>query len=110
MSSKKHLTDDEIYALCIAVESRHQELFGRAKGPNYKQAKIDSWNALKADLIAQGFKCFEGKSVDDLRDNVYGYRKRNTETKWNNSRKTGGAGVQWKNVSKNLISPVNFSY
>lgn len=31
-SSKKPLTDQELTALCTAIEVRYDELFGRAKG------------------------------------------------------------------------------
>lgn len=97
-SSKKPLTDQELTALCTAIEVRYDELFGRAKGAAYKKSKEDAWNDVKAECLAQGFRVFENKTVVQMRDDIYGYRKRSVEQKWRNSQKTGGGGVNWKEV------------
>uniref|UniRef100_A0A914I174 Regulatory protein zeste n=1 Tax=Globodera rostochiensis TaxID=31243 RepID=A0A914I174_GLORO len=106
--AKKTISDEEIMALCTAIESRYSELFGRAKGASYKQSKDEAWNELNSELLAQGFRVFE-KSIADLRDNVYGYRKRAVESKWLSARKTGSAGINWKNWESVIIRMEKFS-
>lgn len=98
-SKKKNLTDEELFAFVSAIEPRYNELFGRAKGVSFKESKEAAWGEVRAECLAQGFKSFEGKSVDSLRDDIYGYRRRAVEHKFNNSKKTGHGGIQWKNVS-----------
>ena len=94
----KNLTEQELLAFVQAVEQHYDELFGRAKGSSLKKTKEDAWKNVVLECVAQGYRAFEDKTVSQLRDDIYGYRKRTVEKKWNNSQKTGGEGIIWKQV------------
>ena len=104
MGTKRPLNDNILMALTTAIESRYEDLFGRAKGSSYKKSKEDAWTDVKAEVLAQGFRELENKTITQLRDDIYGYRKRAVFEKWKNSQKTGGGGVNWKEVTYFIYS------
>lgn len=81
-----------------AVEGKRNELFDNISDPAYRDAIRKSWKEVRDECLEQGHTRFDGKTVAQLRDDIWRKKRNAVIAKYDNSQKTGKGGVKWEEV------------
>lgn len=77
-----------------------EKLFGKFSGTHVtKESKDKLWQDVASRCVVLGFRRFEGKNTEALRDNLFGRKKKALKDKMDKAGKTGAKAVVYKPVS-----------
>lgn len=97
------------YVLAKAILERRDLLFNTNENvikPHALKEKEDAWEAVRNEMIEQGFMNFERKSWRDVRNHDWQYLRRSAMAKYEHNQKGGVEPIQYSEVSC-LISEKN---
>lgn len=91
------------------VKASKDQLFGKFSGTEVtRDSKKKAWDDVAARCVVLGFPRFAGKSVVDLRDNLFGRKKKALKEKMDKGKKTGAKAVTYKTVFLYFLSYISY--
>ncbi|KAF7632647.1 hypothetical protein Mgra_00007952 [Meloidogyne graminicola] len=91
------------YVLAKAILERKDILFGSSENvfkPQALKEKEDAWEAVRVEMIEQGFLNFERKSWRDVRNHDWQYLRRSAVAKYEHNQKSGVEEIPYSEVDK----------
>ncbi|KAI1719898.1 hypothetical protein Ddc_09131 [Ditylenchus destructor] len=91
------------YLLAKAIQERKDILFGNNDAvfkPNALKEKEEAWEAIRAEMIDNGFPNFERKSWKDVRNHDWQYLRRSAVSKFEHNQKPGNEPIQYNEVDR----------
>ena len=93
------------YVLAKAILERKDILFGSSENvfkPQALKEKEDAWEAVRMEMIEQGFLNFERKSWRDVRNHDWQYLRRSAVAKYEHNQKSGVEELPYSEVNYSL--------
>uniref|UniRef100_A0A915CU16 MADF domain-containing protein n=1 Tax=Ditylenchus dipsaci TaxID=166011 RepID=A0A915CU16_9BILA len=91
------------YLLAKAIQERKDILFGNVDAvfkPQGLKEKEEAWEAIRAEMIENGFTNFERKSWKDVRNHDWQYLRRSAVSKFEHNQKPGNEPIQYNEVDR----------
>ncbi|KAL3082884.1 hypothetical protein niasHS_010686 [Heterodera schachtii] len=91
------------YVLAKAILERKDILFGSIENvvkPQAMKEKEDAWEAVRTEMVEQGFVNFERKSWRDVRNHDWQYLRRSAVAKYEHNQKAGVEMIQYNEAYK----------
>uniref|UniRef100_A0A914HJS8 P-type Cu(+) transporter n=1 Tax=Globodera rostochiensis TaxID=31243 RepID=A0A914HJS8_GLORO len=91
------------YVLAKAILEKKEILFGPSENlikPQAMKEKEDAWEAVRTEMIEQGFTNFERKSWRDVRNHDWQYLRRSAIAKYGHNQKAGVEIIHYNEVDK----------
>lgn len=89
------------YLLAKAIQERKDVLFGSVDAmfkPQNQKDKEEAWEAVRSEMIENGFTNFEKKGWKDVRNHDWQYLRRSAIAKLEHNQKAGAEPIQYSEV------------
>uniref|UniRef100_A0A915CM28 Regulatory protein zeste n=2 Tax=Ditylenchus dipsaci TaxID=166011 RepID=A0A915CM28_9BILA len=108
VEDKSRMSDAELLVFFQEVYAVKDKLFGKFSGSEVtKDSKDKLWREVAARCVVLGYVRFSGKSIESLRDNIFGRKKKALKEKMDKAGKTGAKAVVYKPWEKLLQNILN---